>query len=670
MLALVLYGAVYALLVPMPNPRVAAPTEIYAANGSLVTPDFPGTTTPVPYNALPQSLKAAIVATEDRTFWTNFGFDPASIARALLVDVMHGRIVEGGSTLTQQLAKNLFLTQSRTVGRKFLEFFLTLRLAAAYTKPQILDLYFNNVYFGEGAWGVSQAATTYFGAKVRNLTLSQSALLAGLVAAPSAYDPYLHPQRALERRKMVLERMMVMGDISKSEAQRAASAPLGLSGRPQVSAGVAPYFVQFVLSEIRATDPSLAEALLRGGYRVYTTLNPNAQEAADGAFRDHLPPDGPGPEGALVALDPQTGAVEAMVGGRSYAKDPYNRAANALRQPGSTFKPIMYAALLSTGKYTAASVMDDAPVSFPGATPSSPRYSPKNYENTYYGPMIIRRALMISDNVVAVKWLYVLGIDPVIRLARALGITTPLTDNLTLTLGSSPVTPLEMAQAFSAFANGGDSVRPYAVTEVIDPRGQVVFHQSPHRARALSQQVAFILTNLLTSVFSPGGTGAGLSDNLDFEVAGKTGTSQQNDDGWFVGYSSNLVAACWVGYDRAKPLPGPGATVAGPIWSDFMARAEDSAPPPDFVPPPGVVEEPISTLDGEISDGNSPTSMEWFIDGTQPTQVSPIPYDWSQPNALWPNATTWYYSYHGPNPSEPKWNLMMGFTKSGSQAQK
>lgn len=664
---MILYGCVYALLVPMPSARVVGPTEIFAANGTLLSPSFPGSRTPVPYADLPWTLKSAIVATEDRTFWTNFGLDPASIARALLVDVVHHRVVEGGSTITQQLAKNLFLTQSRTIGRKFLEFFLTLRLAATFTKPQILDLYFNNVYFGEGAWGVAQAAQTYFGVSVKDLTLPQSALLAGLVAAPTAYDPYTHPQRALSRRSLVLERMVALGDISRAEAVQAERAPLNLAGR-RPSSGVAPYFVDYVLREIAAIDPALAADVTLGGYRVYTTLNVADQAAADAAFQDHLPPGGSGPEGALAAVNPQTGAVVAMVGGRSFQSAPYNRAADALRQPGSSFKPIMYAALLSTGKYTAASVMDDAPVSFPGATPGSPPYTPTNYDHTFHGPMIIRRALMISDNVVAVKWLYVLGVRPVVDLARALGITSPLTPNLTLTLGSSPVTPLEMAQAYAAFANGGMSVKPYGVTEIINPEGRVVFRQGPHLARALSAQVAFIITNLLQSVFAPGGTGAGLSDNLDFQVAGKTGTSQNNDDGWFVGYSSNLVGAVWVGYDKARPLSGTGSATAGPIWSDFMGRAEDANPPPDFVPPPGVVEEPISTLDGYISDGASPTSMEWFINGTQPTQISPIPYDWSAANTLWPNATSWYYAYHGPNPAEPKWDQMMGFTKAGTPA--
>ncbi len=668
MLAVVLaalgFGAIYAATVPMPDPHALGPTRILASDGALVTTVFPGGRDPVPYSDLPASLKDAIVATEDHTFWTNSGLDPRSMARALIVDVTHGRILEGGSTLTQQLAKNLFLTQSRSIGRKFMEVFLTLRLAATYSKPEILDLYFNNVYFGEGAWGIENAAETYFGVHTRNLSLAQSALLAGLVNAPSAYDPFIHPKAALARRSFVLSQMVLRHMISKAAANVADAQPLDLSTKPSPSQ-VAPYFVGDVLDTIAAYDPGLAAAVERGGYTIRTTLNLADQEAADAAMAANLPPGGTGPEGAIVALDAQTGGIVAMVGGRNYTQAPFNRATSALRQPGSAFKPITYAALLATGKYTAASVMDDAPVSFPGPTASSPPYAPQNFDQKFHGPMIIRRALMISDNVVAVKWLYVLGIDPVVGLARSLGITTPLSRNLTLTLGSSPVTPLEMARVYAAFANGGYAVRPYAVEEVVNPEGRVVYTEYPHLTPVLSPQVAFILTNVLESVLAPGGTGAGLADNLDFQVAGKTGTSNSDEDGWFVGYSSRLVAATWVGYDAPKPLTGTGSMTAGPIWADFMAGAEDASPPPDFPIPPGVVPENVSTIDGLVANGTSPTSEEWFIDGTQPTAISPIPYYGS---SQWPDATALYYAAHGPDPADPRWNQMMDFTKASSPA--
>lgn len=668
---LVGYGSIYAATVPLPNSSAMGPTMILDRNGALITTVFPGHRSPIPYGDLPWSLKDAIVATEDKTFWTNPGLNPTSIVRALLVDITHGRVVQGGSTITQQLAKTLFLTESRSIGRKFMELFLSLRLAGSFSKAQIMTLYFNNVYFGEGAYGIENAAETYFGIPAKNLSLAQSALLAGLVAAPSAYDPFNHPRAALARRRIVLTRMLELKYISRATFDRVVDSPLNLTSAT-FAEGVAPYFVDYVLADIRARDPALATQVMRGAYKIYTTLDLADQEAADQAVKDHLPPTALEPETALVALDPTTGGILAMVGGRNYAQAPYNRASDAFRQPGSAFKPILYSALLSTGQYTAASMMDDASITFPGAV-AGKAYQPTNASGRYLGPMILRRALMVSDNVVAVKWLWILGTTPVIEMARALGITTPLTRNLTLALGSSPVTPLELASAYTAFPDGGVSHKAVAILQVVDPAGRVVFSDQPLSHPALSPQIAFIMTSLLQSVFSPQGTGAGLSDKLNFQVAGKTGTSNNNLDGWLVGYSSDLVAAVWVGYDNARPLSGEGSTTAGPIWSDFMALAENANPPPDFTQPSDIVAETVCTLDGFLDNGNCPTSEEYFISGTQPDQYSPIPYDWAQANTTWPNATQYYYSYHGPNPQDPKWDQMMGFaqpTTPGAAGQK
>ncbi len=670
-------GAVAAeIVLPIPIPAAGRPTVVLSRSGRLVGYWSRHHRIPIPYGDIPRTMKEAIVATEDATFWTNLGFNLKGIARAALVDLLHRRIIQGGSTITQQLAKNLYLTPSRTLGRKLEEALVTIRLTAHLTKAQILTLYLNTVYFGEGAYGLEAASQVYFGRDAPTLTLAQSALLAGLVEAPSAYDPYVHPRAALRRRAQVVGRMLAVGDITPREARRLDAMPLGLAGTrrpPETSSGVAPYFIDYAVALIAQTDPQLARDLALGGYTIHTTLSLHDQRAAVRAMADQMPPGHPDrqgvvePEGALVAVDPRTGGILAMVGGRSYRRSPFNRAVYALRQPGSTFKLFLYATLLSTPGYTAASMMTDAPVAFPGA--HGGLYRPHNASGRHLGPIPVRRALEVSDNVVAVKWADLVGLDPIIRTARSMGIDTPLAHNLTLVLGSSPVTPLAMAGAYAALADGGVYHVPFAVTSVTDATGRTVW--TPPAAlptRALSPQVAYILTGLLRAVLGPYGTGAGLASRFGFEAAGKTGTSSHDVDGWFDGYTTRIAAVVWVGYDAGDvPLPGEGSATAGPVWSDFMRRAAAGHPPPPFPRPEGVVTRWISPLDGLLANSTEPAYPENFIRGTEPTAVSPIRYTGSW-QGLWPRHPGRYYFRHfGPVPGKPLYNRLMGFkTPSGS----
>ena len=655
-----------AFVMPLPSSATIAPTLVYDRTGQLIGTLSPQSRMPVSYRQLPTSLQDAIVATEDKTFWTNIGVNPTSILRAALVDITHGTIVEGGSTLTQELAKNLFLTEEQTFSRKFAEVFLALRLTATFPKRDILTMYFNTVYFGEGAWGIGEASRTYFGIAPQQLSLAQSALLAGLVAAPSAYDPYHYPSLARSRRAWVLHRMESMGYITKAEEQAAASAPLNLAGSAN-SAPVAPYAFEATLQELQAKDPSLAQDLPLGGYKIYTTLDLHDQLSADQAVANAMPPvsstwqGAPEPEGALVSLDPRSGGVRALVGGRDAQTAPFDRAVDAYRQVGSTFKPFLYTTLLETKHYTAASIMSDSPVSFVGV--DGQRYYPRNAGGEVAGPIPVRRALAISDNVIAIKWADMLGPQAIMNTAKAFGIPGPLPNNLTITLGSASISPIELAQAYQAFANGGVWHDAHIVNRVVGPSGRVVYRAKVTSHRATSPQVAYVMTKLLEAVFNPGGTGYGLSQNLNFPVAGKTGTTNNLVDGWFAGYSSRLVTVVWVGNDEPnRSNPGQGAATAGPVWSDYMALAENGNPPPDFRRPPGVVSVPMSTLDGMLPNPTEPSYYEWFLRGTQPKAISPIQY--SGPWTLWPkNPGTWYYAYHGPSGHNPLWVKLMGFPK-------
>jgi len=670
-LGLIATAGLGAFAMPIPASAIIAPTLVYDRHGQLLGALAANNRIPVSYGQLPRDLQDAIVATEDKTFWTNIGIDPASLARAAYADVLHRGIVQGGSTMTQELAKTLFLTEQRTFSRKFAEVFLALRLTATFSKRDIMTMYMNSVYFGEGAYGVGDAARVYFGVPVRRLSLPQAALLAGLVNAPSAYDPYLHPALALSRRNWVLHRMAAVGDITAAAAQSASQAPLGLTGQAN-AAPVAPYAFAAAFEELQTKDPALAQDISLGGYKVYTTIDLHDQLSADKAVADAMPPvsstweGAPEPEGALVSLDPRTGGILALVGGRNAQTAPFDRAVDAFRQVGSTFKPILYATLLGTPGYSAASIMDDRSVSFVGV--DGQRYTPKNAGGEVAGPLPVRRALAISDNVIAIKWADIVGPQAIIKTAQAMGITAALPQNLTLALGSAALSPVELAQAYQAFADGGVWHDAHIVARVVGPSGNVVYRSDAKAHRAFSPQIAYVMTKLMEAVFNAGGTGYGLADNLDFPVAGKTGTTNDLYDGWFVGYSSRMVTSVWVGNDQeGEPISGQGAATAGPVWAEYMGLAENQNPPPDFTRPTGVVRSLMSPLDGELPNSTEPAYYEWFLRGTEPKQVSPIQY--TGPWTLWPkNPGTWYFAYHGPQGKNPLWVKLMNFPGSSPGA--
>ncbi len=614
---------------PLPAPTMPVPTTLYDTNNSVVASLSTTNRIDVPLADMSDWIKKAIVAIEDVRFYQHRGIDFIGLARAAVKDIEAGQIVEGGSTITQQLARTMFLTQQRTFTRKFWEALLTFKLEMKYTKPEILEMYLNQVYFGSGNYGVEAAARNYFGKHAKDLTLPESAMIAGLTRSPEYYSPFNSADRARARRDYVLSRMAELKQVTDAEARDARATPLGVTG-PGFGAGTVQYFVQYVLSEISGRHPDVARDIYAGGYRVYTTLDGNMQDAAERSFTANIgagTKDDQGvtqPQGALVAVDPRNGHIKAMVGGRDYRESQFNRAYQAFRQPGSTFKPFLYSAAIEAG-YTAASTQFCGPVSFPGS--GGAPYQPKDYGNEpyHYQNMTMRRGVTISDNVTAVKWGSVVGPNRIVQYAHAMGVTTPIESNLSIALGSAAVTPLEMASGFATLANMGVHSEPMSVIRVEDHYGAVMEDNRPQQYHAIDEKTAFIMTSLLRSVMDdPTGTGSLLTPTVGRPVAGKTGTTDEYRDAWFVGFTPDLVSAVYVGFDDpATPVNQVGGRLAGPIWAQFMHDALDGRPPLDFARPQGIVDVVICKETGLLPNPTCPTITEVFVAGSQPTTVDP-----------------------------------------------
>jgi len=629
---------VFLYFVPLPPPVVPVATRVFDRNGELVGSLFSENRIPVPLSQVPDVLKKGIVALEDERFYRHRGIDPVGIARALWRNLLAGRIVEGGSTITAQVARTLYLSQELTLTRKVTEALLALKLERTYSKEEILELYLNEIYLGSGTYGVEVAAQTYFGKHVSDLTLAETALVAGLPSNPEGYSPYNNAERAVSRRNFVLDFWAKKGIIPQAAADEAKEEPLRLApGGPPT--GVGEYFIDYVVTLLKEAQaqgarlPSLGE-LYTGGYRIYTTLDLRLQKAAEKAVRDWAPPgtqDASGvtqPQVALVAMDPESGYVVAMVGGRSYRETKLNRAVprgllseGMRRQPGSAFKPFLYTAVLDAG-YPLTSTQVCEPVEFPSG--SGEPYRPRDYgRNPYhYRPLDIREAVRISDNVVAVKWCSVIGPAKEREYARRMGIDAPLTGDLSLALGSSEVSVLEMARAYSTLANGGLRVVPQTLLRLEDRHGRVLYE--PARGgtvrpqRAVDERVAYLMNDLLKEPFRSGGTAAHLTRYFSRPAAGKTGTTDSQYDAWFVGYTPQLVCAVWVGNDQPSRLAGYGGTLAGPVWANFMAAAHEGLPVEDFPVPAGIVRVTVCAETGLRPNPTCPAKEEIFIEGTEP----------------------------------------------------
>jgi penicillin-binding protein 1A len=683
---------------------------------------------------IPDHLLKAIVSVEDSNFWVHKGLDHLAIVRAILKDIIAGKIKEGASTITQQLAKVVFLSPEKTVIRKLKEMILAYRIEQKLTKEEILELYLNKVYFGNGAYGVEMASKAYFGKSVSDINLAEASLLCGLVKAPSRYSPYRNLDEAKQRQYIVLKRMNEEGYITKEQFDKAYNQPLYLSSL-RYKEYTPNYFLEYIRKHLE--DEYGVDMVYKGGIKVYTTLNRDMQDAAVAALKEGLrtldkrqgfrgvlehkeidaekemeergksknviilPGDlmtatvlkvassvatvktrgiigklfisdadwarkvvdsrgkvtkrfetfrltdilkagdiinvrvkdvkGEEPlfsleqeplvQGALVSIEVSTGYIRAIVGGYDFNKSEFNRAVFAKRQAGSAFKPIVFAAAIDYG-YTPASVVMDAPLSY--ANEGFGDWTPGNYDDKYHGPTRLREALAYSRNIATIKLLEDIGVQRVIRFARGVGINGPFPNDLTLALGSLSVSPLEITSAFTVFAREGVNITPVGVKYILDSGGNVIENNKSAGVRAIDPQTAFLTTSMLEDVVNQG-TG-GKAKALNRPVAGKTGTTNDYKDAWFIGYTNELAAGVWVGFDDMRTLGKneTGSSAAAPIWVSFMQKALSSSGEEikPFHVPDGIVTAVIDPLTGLLATNDSEKMVEFFKEGSLPKERS------------------------------------------------
>ncbi|HSB32534.1 MAG TPA: PBP1A family penicillin-binding protein [Candidatus Sulfobium mesophilum] len=714
----------------------AAGTRIYADDDVLIGELKIEKGIFVSLDRMPKNIVNAIVAVEDSRFWKHKGIDYIAIARAVVKDIIHASLKEGGSTLTQQLAKVVFLSPEKTVKRKLMEASLAIQIENNLSKKEILELYLNKVYFGHGAYGVEMASKVYFGKSVNHLTLAEASLIAGLVKAPTLYSPFNDLSRAKDRQAIVLARMEEEGYINKSERTTAFAQPLYLAS-PKKGIEANSYFIDYIKKYLE--EKYGLDTVYKGGMKVYTTLNRGMQSSAVAAVQAGLkdvdkrrgwrgplerkkdvdfekelkakeltgtvainpgdiysglvlkvsdkeafiktrgvvgrlaikdamwasrtimkegaaktiqnfslskilrPGDvikvsiksiqnkniqlaleqDPEVEGALISIEPYTGFVRAMVGGYDFTRSDFNRTILAKRQPGSAFKPVIYAAAMDNG-FTPASIINDEPVSYVGGAKGE--WNPENYDHKFYGPTRLREALAYSRNVVTVKLVDSMGIDNLINFARTVGFDGEIPRNLSIALGSLNITPFQLALVYDVFASNGMKVRPISIKYITDRKGRVLESNEPNPEQTISPQTSFLITSMMQDVIKYG-TGW-RAKALGFPVAGKTGTTNDYKDAWFVGYSSGLVSCVWVGFDSFKTLGSleTGARAASPIWVSFMQNALHGNSE-GFSQPEGIVTAVIDPKTGLLSRDESGI-REFFKDGSQPKQLSPSKSIW------------------------------------------
>ena len=559
-------------------------STIYDRNGEAIATMYSKTRLWVPISQIPKSLQAAFIATEDYRFYQHKGIDLKSIMRALYQDIRERSKIQGGSTITQQLVKNLFFTQEKHLLRKVWEMAYAIRIEQQYSKAQILEFYLNSIYLGHGSWGVQGAAETYFGKNVSELTIAESALLAALARGPEYYSPFRHPHEALMRRNLVLRLMAEHGYLQPQQSQLQASVQLHTLANPGMPV-IGAYFTDYVISVLKK-ETHFSESYLRtSGLRVYTTMDRTIQSAAETAIKI-LPVEGPDrwgvaqPQGAIVVIDPKTGAILALVGGRHYSAAEINRAFEIYRQPGSAIKPFLYATAVEAG-YRPESVFVDQPLEI---NINGVKWRPQNYDNKYRGKITLREALEDSVNTVAVELTQQVGPGNVFALARHMGLESLVGEGELNDTGLAPlalggltkgVTLLELTAAYSPFANNGIRSSPFGILRAYDYRGKLIYQGGIHQESVIQSSTAAILTSMMAGVVT---RGTGVRANIGVPAAGKTGTTNRNTNGWFIGYTPELLAGVWIGNDQVdKPLIVQGAALgsgmAAEIWGNFARQA-------------------------------------------------------------------------------------------------
>ncbi|WDP89695.1 MAG: PBP1A family penicillin-binding protein [Desulfobacter sp.] len=572
-------GGFYGLIYDLPEInrlkqfKPSSVTQVYSADNKIISRFYLEKRFPVSIDAIPQTLVDALIVTEDRNFFSHAGVNLKAIARAIIHDIRAGSFKQGASTLTQQLAKTLFLSSEKSIVRKIREAILAIQIERRYTKKEILELYLNQIYLGSGTYGVEAAARTYFNTSVEGLTLGQAALIAGLPKAPSVYSPLKNPDLARRRRATVLRLMLERGVISEPAHAAASAEPVSIPDHaPKMQP--APYFTAFLKKHI----PEMTRGeYSTGGLSIFTTLNLGLQTVAENSVRRHLARlekrmkkngrPSPDPQAALIALDVHTGAIRAMVGGRDFRTSPFNRAVQAKRQPGSAFKPLVYAAALEQG-YEQNHLLLDAPLSYDLS--GGKTWKVNNFSRSFMGEITFRKALALSKNTPVVRLAERLGPETVISFARKAGITAPLSPYLSLALGTEEVSLIELTSAYSCFANRGIRALPHAVDRILDREGQQIFRHTPKKESVTNRTTAALTADMLRAVVYEG-TGRKAA-HIKKDIGGKTGTTDKYKDALFIGFSPDTACGVWVGNDDATSL-GPyetGARAALPIWVDYM----------------------------------------------------------------------------------------------------
>jgi len=640
------------------------PTKVYDLNNEIIAEFCEERREIISLSALPNHLINAVIATEDADFYKHKGVNLKGLMRAFYKNLMAGHIKEGGSSITQQLAKALFLTPERTFSRKIQEIFLAFHIERRYTKNEILERYLNKIYFGHGAYGIESAALWYFGKQAKDLNLAESALLAGLPKAPNTYSPIKNPSLGKKRQAFVLSRMLELEFITEDEAKEAIKT-LNIELRERESKedvirskaiiNKAPYFTEYIRQQLEKKYER--HIIYKEGLKIYTTLDLNIQRAAaealisklawiNGLSRTKLKPEveinqesgaeitteisdeewkaqvrGQRIEGCFLATNPKNGYILAMVGGSGFTKDnQLNRTIQAKRQAGSVFKPIVYTAAIDTD-FRASDTIYDAPVVYKYG---DKEWAPKNYKGVYYGQVTLRTALAHSINVASVKLLEKVGVSKVIAYAKRVGVKSHLTANMSLALGTSEVTPIEMVVAFGVFANQGIKVEPFSIRYIEDQEGNLLEENISSQIRVISEETAYIMTNMLKEVVRSGTAAYSVGNSVNRPVAGKTGTTNDYADAWFIGFTPDLVAGVWVGYDKGRISLGSGRSggaIAGPIFADFINKALKDTPVKDFSVPNNICFATIDATTGKLTKETCPRKIkEAFAIGTVPTE--------------------------------------------------
>ena len=625
-------------------------SKLYAVDGRFIAELGLERRTLITLEEIPQTVQQAFVITEDKRFFRHSGIDWYRVFGALVRDILARSWDEGFSTITMQLARNVFperISREKTLVRKIKEGKVSREIESKFSKQKILELYLNQINLGNGAYGVETAAQRYFGKSVRDLNIAEAATLAALPKAPERYNPKRHPDRAVQRRNTVIELMRRNGAITDEEASAARAYPLQLASKTDAG-DTAPYFVEWIRQQL---DDQFGRQLYEQGLRVYTTLDLDLQLAAERALERQLErieagrfgkftsetyehyiarstsanervENSPYLQGAFVALDPRNGAIRAMVGGRDFYDSKFNRATQALRQPGSSFKPIVYAAAVQNGR-PPSYILQDTSISLEQGTGTP--WTPRNYDGRFEGPMTMRRGLYQSRNMIAINAGLELGVNTIIGQARNFGISTPIPPYPSIFIGSADVYPLEMIASYAPFANQGIKANTNAIMRVENARQEVLWQQTPSRTTVLSPEEAWIMVDMMKDVLRRGTAASIWSSGFHHPAGGKTGTTNDGTNVWFIGYTADLVAGVWMGFDKPKKImsDAQGGRLAAPAWTAFMTEVYRRKPaPPDWPRPASIITREIDVDTGLLQTPYCPRESirsEFFIPGTEPT---------------------------------------------------